>query len=196
MVINGVVGSGWRTSVRSAADDRLKSMRRSISSSVPAKTARNRERSRRMRPVAGLAVPPADSRYRGFASREEESILRAMTKQSLGVLTVFVAVTTGALVAQQPVSPPAAGQTPPAGAAAGRGRGAPTSPPPITWNSPPLPEGPMLYETGLVRPIRITAPKGLNRPWSMAFLPDGRILVTERPGRLRIVRNGVLDPTL
>jgi glucose/arabinose dehydrogenase len=28
----------------------------------------------------------------------------------------------------------------------------------------------------------------------MAFLPDGAILITERPGRLRIVRNGVLDP--
>jgi glucose/arabinose dehydrogenase len=36
--------------------------------------------------------------------------------------------------------------------------------------------------------------KGLNQPWSMAFLPDGGILITERPGRLRIVRNGVLDP--
>ena len=52
----------------------------------------------------------------------------------------------------------------------------------------------MVYETGLVRPIRITATKGLNQPWSMAFLPDGRILVTERPGRLRVVRDGVLDP--
>jgi glucose/arabinose dehydrogenase len=29
----------------------------------------------------------------------------------------------------------------------------------------------------------------------MAFLPDGAILITERPGRLRIVRNGVLQPT-
>ena len=28
----------------------------------------------------------------------------------------------------------------------------------------------------------------------IAFLPDGGMLVTERPGRLRIVRNGVLDP--
>ena len=28
----------------------------------------------------------------------------------------------------------------------------------------------------------------------MAFLPDGAILITERPGRLRVVRNGVLDP--
>jgi hypothetical protein len=46
-----------------------------------------------------------------------------------------------------------------------------------------------------VRPIKITVTKGLNQPLSMAFLPDGAILVTERGGRLRIVRNGVLDPT-
>ena len=35
---------------------------------------------------------------------------------------------------------------------------------------------------------------GLIRPWSIAFLPDGDMLVTERPGRLRIVRNGALLP--
>jgi glucose/arabinose dehydrogenase len=36
---------------------------------------------------------------------------------------------------------------------------------------------------------------GLDRPWHIAFLPGDRgILVTESPGRLRIVRNGVLDP--
>ena len=36
---------------------------------------------------------------------------------------------------------------------------------------------------------------GLSHPWGMAFLPDGRsILVTERPGRLRMIRDGVLDP--
>jgi glucose/arabinose dehydrogenase len=34
----------------------------------------------------------------------------------------------------------------------------------------------------------------LEHPWSLAFLPGGDILVTERPGRLRIIRNGVLDP--
>ena len=36
---------------------------------------------------------------------------------------------------------------------------------------------------------------GLEHPWGMAFLPDGDILVTERPGRLRVIRDGVLDPT-
>jgi len=35
---------------------------------------------------------------------------------------------------------------------------------------------------------------GLEHPWSLAFLPDGRILVTERPGRLRIVAGGALAP--
>ena len=36
---------------------------------------------------------------------------------------------------------------------------------------------------------------GLTRPWSIGFLPDGRtMLVTEEPGRLRIVRDGELEP--
>lgn len=33
---------------------------------------------------------------------------------------------------------------------------------------------------------------GLTHPWSMAFLPDGDVLITERPGRLRIFRDGRL----
>ena len=36
---------------------------------------------------------------------------------------------------------------------------------------------------------------GLEHPWSLAFLPDGAMLVTERPGRLRVIRDGALDPT-
>lgn len=35
---------------------------------------------------------------------------------------------------------------------------------------------------------------GLQNPWSLQFLPGGDILITERPGRLRIFRDGALDP--
>ena len=45
--------------------------------------------------------------------------------------------------------------------------------------------------------VRVTIlTRGLEHPWSLAFLPDGRMLVTERPGRLRYVEaDGTLDPT-
>ena len=36
--------------------------------------------------------------------------------------------------------------------------------------------------------------RGLEQPWSLAFLPDGRMLVTEKAGRLRIVKDGKLEP--
>ena len=60
--------------------------------------------------------------------------------------------------------------------------------------SPPLPPLPATLFTSEL-PIRVVAvATGLSHPWSLAFLPDGSMLVTERGGRLRIVRNGVLDP--
>ena len=97
-------------------------------------------------------------------------------------------------VAQQP--PPAAvqggggrGQQAP-----GAGRGAPTAPPPIIWPAPPLSGEPLVLDTAIQHQLRVVPTKGLNQPWSLAFLPDGGILVTERPGRLRIIRNGILDP--
>ena len=40
----------------------------------------------------------------------------------------------------------------------------------------------------------VTIARGLEHPWGMAFLPNGDLLVTERPGRLRIVRSGRLLP--
>ena len=42
-----------------------------------------------------------------------------------------------------------------------------------------------------------TLTRGLVHPWALAFLPDGRMLVTERPGRIRIIAtDGTLSPAL
>jgi glucose/arabinose dehydrogenase len=59
----------------------------------------------------------------------------------------------------------------------------------------PLGTGPWVFDTAEQHKIRVSVvADGLSHPWAMAFLPDGGMLVTERPGRLRIVRDGVLDP--
>lgn len=39
-----------------------------------------------------------------------------------------------------------------------------------------------------------TYAQGLEIPWAIAFAPDGRVFVTERPGRVRLIRDGKLDP--
>jgi glucose/arabinose dehydrogenase len=41
----------------------------------------------------------------------------------------------------------------------------------------------------------VTLSRDLEQPWSIAFLPDGRLLITERPGRLRLFANGKLERT-
>ena len=59
----------------------------------------------------------------------------------------------------------------------------------------PLPDKPVEFDTAEGNRIRVVVvTKALEYPWSAAFLPDGTMLVTERAGRLRIIRNGVLDP--
>lgn len=69
------------------------------------------------------------------------------------------------------------------------------APPAIVWDAPALPDGPLEFESAEERHVRLVVmAKELEQPWSLAFLPDGSILVTERAGRLRLVRNGVLDP--
>src|SRR5881394_2193619 len=58
-----------------------------------------------------------------------------------------------------------------------------------------LPTTPMVYDTAEGQKIRVVVvTKALAFPWSMAFLPNGDILVTERASRLRLIHNGVLDP--
>jgi glucose/arabinose dehydrogenase len=70
----------------------------------------------------------------------------------------------------------------------------PPGPKVAPYNSPPLGNGPWEFETYEQRHIRVSVvTKGLSHPWSVAFLPGGGMLITERVGRLRLVRNGVLQ---
>jgi aldose sugar dehydrogenase len=66
-----------------------------------------------------------------------------------------------------------------------------------------LPDEPRVFDSSTRGPsgspipgpkFRVVPMKGLARPYALVFLPDGRMLITERAGRLRIVRDGVLDP--
>jgi glucose/arabinose dehydrogenase len=57
--------------------------------------------------------------------------------------------------------------------------------------SPPPPQSAKVVKAG----YKVTEiAKGLDHPWSMAFLPDGSMLVTERQGRLRLIKGGLLQP--
>ena len=52
--------------------------------------------------------------------------------------------------------------------------------------------GASFYESETARFRVVPLISGLVHPWSLAFLPDGDLLITERPGRLRVVRFGHL----
>ncbi len=58
-------------------------------------------------------------------------------------------------------------------------------------SKPMITQGDVAAERGFQR---VSLVEGLEHPWSMAWLPSGEILVTERPGRLRVIRSGQLDP--
>jgi aldose sugar dehydrogenase len=108
---------------------------------------------------------------------------RSLAAFAVLAVTVFFAIGSSA---QQPVA--TRGTAPPAGAAGGgRGRGAP--------ETDTLGAGPWDLPAGRGRVHVSVVTKGVDHPWGIAFLPDGAMLITERPGRLRVFRNGALDPT-
>jgi aldose sugar dehydrogenase len=75
--------------------------------------------------------------------------------------------------------------------AQGRGGG-----PPLAIPRGAFGDGPWTVEAAEGVKIRMSVvTKGLVNPWSFVWLPDGSMLITERPGRLRMLKNGVLDPT-
>ena len=68
------------------------------------------------------------------------------------------------------------------------------APPAIEWSPPDLPRHPVQFESAEERKLKVVViARHLEQPWSVAFLPDGSMLVTERAGRLRLVRDGELQ---
>jgi aldose sugar dehydrogenase len=100
-------------------------------------------------------------------------------------IAALAAVAAVAGAAQQPDAP--------AGQAAGRGRG---RGPAIGVTRQPLGDGPFVFDTAEQHKIRVVVvTNALVKPWSLAFLPDDTMLVTElQKGQLRVIRRGVLDP--
>ena len=60
---------------------------------------------------------------------------------------------------------------------------------------PQAKDGKAKAKAGPTRIKTTVVAQGLDHPWSVAWLPNGDMLVTERPGRVRLVHDGVLDPT-
>ena len=115
---------------------------------------------------------------------ETDSPMRAA-----GLLAVAASLMTHAAVAQQPGLPPLDPESLPATTSA--------IPPGILWSSPELGDGPFLIESAVPehRELRVVVvARDLRQPWSIAFLPDGEMLVTERGGNLRHIQNGALNP--
>ena len=88
----------------------------------------------------------------------------------------------------------AAAALPAAGLLSAQQAGRPAPAAPLGIARAPLDEGPYVFETAEHQTIRVVViTRQLVNPWSLAFLPDGSMLVTERAGRVRVLRNGVLD---
>jgi aldose sugar dehydrogenase len=114
----------------------------------------------------------------------------ALAGLSASLLMLSIHVLGGGLQQPQGGQTPAAGAAPeaPNGAArGGRGRGGGA-------RGTPLGDGPFDMGEAENRVHVTVVTKGLDHPWGMAILPNGDMLVTERAGRLRVIRKGALDP--
>jgi glucose/arabinose dehydrogenase len=116
-----------------------------------------------------------------------KAIIRCAAAAALGLAAL-------AATAQQPSqgAPAAAAPQQQQQRAAAAGGGIPR--PPTGIVVPPLGAGPFTYKTAEQEIRVVVHTRGLTRPWSLVWLPGGEMLVTERTGALRVVRNGVLDP--
>lgn len=75
-------------------------------------------------------------------------------------------------------------------------RDSPDGPRPPAWADPRIGDGPFDFESWEQAKLHVSViTRGLTSPRAIEFLPSGEVLIAERGGALRIVRNGKLDPT-
>jgi glucose/arabinose dehydrogenase len=118
--------------------------------------------------------------------------MRMSLRYSRPVLALTALVLAGVTgIAQQPAPAAPAGQPAQGGGRQGR-QGGPGGFPRVP--ALPFPDAPQDVETAGAKVRVVPLFKGLANPWSIGFLPNGDMLITEKPGRLRIARKGVLDP--
>ena len=116
-----------------------------------------------------------------------------MNRVVLAVAVAFALGSTLYVAAQQPGPPPGAGAPPGGRRGGGPPGGGPenglnTRPPNAPDQKPASPGQTRAPEQKLnVAFDVVTVTEGLVNPWGLAFLPDGKMLVTEKPGRLRVV---------
>jgi glucose/arabinose dehydrogenase/mono/diheme cytochrome c family protein len=68
-------------------------------------------------------------------------------------------------------------------------------PRPPAWSAPKLGDGPFQFESWEQRDVRVSVvTRGLTSPRALEFLPTGEVLIAERAGTLRVVKDGKLDP--
>lgn len=73
-------------------------------------------------------------------------------------------------------------------------RDTPKIPPAPAWPAPKLGEGPFNMESWEQRQLRaVVVARGINTPRALEFLPSGELLVAERTGKIRVLRDGKLD---
>jgi len=121
--------------------------------------------------------------------------MKRISRAGAAALAALVLATAVAVAAQQPPGPPPAQGGGPAGPR--RGGGPPGGGPEDGMNvRPPNGTGQTPAFAGQTRAPEqklgvafsvVTVSDGLVNPWGIAFLPNGKMLVTERPGRLRVI---------
>ena len=73
-------------------------------------------------------------------------------------------------------------------------RAAESSPDIPRYERPGVERLPMVFESEEYDILVEAVVTGLSRPWGMVFLPDGDMLITERQGTVRLIRDGTLEP--